>query len=59
MAIVTGAGSQIGFGKAIVMTLAKEGCNIDASDVDLEGAKKTAADVEAIDQLVSFSGSIS
>lgn len=47
-AIVTGAGSQIGFGKAIVMTLAKEGCNIVASDIDLEGAKKTVAEVEAI-----------
>ncbi len=46
VAIVTGAGSQIGFGKAIAMTLAKEGCNIVASDVDLEGAKKTAADAE-------------
>lgn len=48
VAIVTGAGSQIGFGKAIAMTLAKEGCDIVATDVDLEGAKKTAADVEAL-----------
>jgi len=50
VAVVTGAGSQIGFGKAIVMGLAKEGCNIVACDVDLEGAKKTAADVESIGQ---------
>jgi 3-oxoacyl-[acyl-carrier protein] reductase len=50
VAIVTGAGSQIGFGKAIAMTLAKEGCDIVATDIDLEGAKKTAADVEAIGQ---------
>jgi len=50
VAVVTGAGSQIGFGKAIVMSLAKEGCDIVACDVDLEGSKKTAADVEAIGQ---------
>jgi 3-oxoacyl-[acyl-carrier protein] reductase len=50
VAIVTGAGSQIGFGKAIAMTLAKEGCNVVATDIDLEGAKKTAADVAAMGQ---------
>ena len=50
VAVVTGAGSQIGFGKAITMGLAQEGCDIVACDVDLEGAKKTAADVEAIGQ---------
>lgn len=47
-AIVTGAGSQIGFGRAIVRTLAKEGCNIVACDIDLEGAEKTVAEVKAI-----------
>ena len=46
-AIVTGAGSQIGFGRAIVNNLAKEGCNIVACDIDLEGAKKTAAEAQA------------
>jgi 3-oxoacyl-[acyl-carrier protein] reductase len=50
VAVVTGAGSQIGFGKAIAMGLAKEGCDIVACDVDLEGAKKTAAEAEAIGQ---------
>ena len=39
-AIVTGAGSQIGYGRGIAVTLAKEGCNIVAADLDLEGAKK-------------------
>jgi len=47
VAIVTGAGSQIGFGKAIALTLAKEGCDIVAADKDLEGAEKTAAEVKA------------
>ena len=48
VAIVTGAGSQIGFGKAICLTLAKEGCDIIASDIDFEGAKKTATEVETL-----------
>jgi NAD(P)-dependent dehydrogenase (short-subunit alcohol dehydrogenase family) len=48
VALVTGAGSQIGYGKGIVLTLAKEGCDIIAADVDLEGAKRTAAEVEAL-----------
>jgi NAD(P)-dependent dehydrogenase (short-subunit alcohol dehydrogenase family) len=48
VAIVTGAGSQIGFGKAIAMTLAKEGCDVVATDVDLEGARQTATDIKAL-----------
>jgi NAD(P)-dependent dehydrogenase (short-subunit alcohol dehydrogenase family) len=48
VALVTGAGSQIGYGKGIALTLAKEGCDIIANDVDLEGAKQTAAEVEAL-----------
>jgi NAD(P)-dependent dehydrogenase (short-subunit alcohol dehydrogenase family) len=48
VALVTGAGSQIGFGKGIVMTLARDGCNIIASDVNLEGAKQTASEVNAL-----------
>jgi NAD(P)-dependent dehydrogenase (short-subunit alcohol dehydrogenase family) len=47
IALVTGAGSQIGYGKAIVLTLAEEGCNVAVADIDLEGAKKTAAEAEA------------
>ncbi len=45
VALVTGAGSQIGFGKTIVLTLAGEGCDIIVNDKDLKGAEKTAADV--------------
>jgi 2-hydroxycyclohexanecarboxyl-CoA dehydrogenase len=48
VAIVTGAGSQIGFGHTITLTLANEGCDIVATDVDLEGAKKTAAEIKAL-----------
>ena len=45
VALVTGTGSQIGFGKAIALTLAKEGCDVICNDIDLEGAEKTAAEV--------------
>jgi len=45
VALVTGAGSQIGFGKAIAVTLAREGCDVIVNDIDLEGAEKTAAEV--------------
>jgi len=47
-ALVTGAGSQVGFGKAICLTLAKEGCDIAASDIDLENTQKTADEVKAL-----------
>lgn len=48
VAVVTGAGSQVGFGRAICLTLAEEGCHIVATDIDIEGAKKTAAEVETL-----------
>jgi NAD(P)-dependent dehydrogenase (short-subunit alcohol dehydrogenase family) len=48
VALVTGAGSQIGFGKAIALVLARDGCDIIASDIDVEGVKQTAAEVEAL-----------
>lgn len=48
VALVTGAGSQRGFGKGIVMTLAKEGCDIVAADIDLRGAEQTASEVKAL-----------
>jgi 3-oxoacyl-[acyl-carrier protein] reductase len=48
VALVTGAGSQIGYGKGAALILAKEGCHIVIGDIDLEGAKKTAAEVEAL-----------
>src|SRR4030043_115107 len=48
VALVTGAGSQIGYGKAIAITLAEEGCDIIAADIDLPGAKQTASQVESL-----------
>jgi 3-oxoacyl-[acyl-carrier protein] reductase len=48
VALVTGAGSQIGFGKGIALTLAREGCDIIVNDVDSEGAEKTAAEVKSL-----------
>jgi len=48
VAVVTGAGSQIGFGKGIAVTLAKEGCDLVVNDINLEGARKTADEIEAL-----------
>jgi NAD(P)-dependent dehydrogenase (short-subunit alcohol dehydrogenase family) len=48
VALVTGAGSQIGFGKAIALTLAKEGCDVVVSDINIQGAEQTAAEVRAL-----------
>jgi 2-hydroxycyclohexanecarboxyl-CoA dehydrogenase len=47
IALVTGTGSQIGFGRGIALFLASEGCDIISADMDLEGARKTAAEVMA------------
>jgi NAD(P)-dependent dehydrogenase (short-subunit alcohol dehydrogenase family) len=47
VALVTGTGSQIGFGRGIALFLAQEGCDIISVDMDLEGAEKTAASVVA------------
>jgi len=48
VALITGAGSQRGFGKGIALTLAKEGCDVIISDIDLKGAQLTAAAVKAV-----------
>lgn len=48
VALVTGAGSQIGYGKGEALILAQEGCDIIAASKNLEGAKQTAAEVEAL-----------
>jgi 3-oxoacyl-[acyl-carrier protein] reductase len=48
VALVTGAGSQIGYGKGEALALAKEGCDLILADIDLEGTQKTAAEVEAL-----------
>lgn len=47
VALVTGGGSQIGMGKTIALTLAREGCDIIVTDIDMEGAEKTAAEINA------------
>lgn len=48
VALVTGAGSQIGFGKAICLTLAQEGADIVVNDINLDDAEKTAAAVKSL-----------
>jgi len=48
IALVTGVGSQVGIGKAIALALAKEGCDIIATDIDLEGAQKTGDEIKAL-----------
>src|SRR4030042_422466 len=48
VALVTGAGSQIGYGKAIALTREEEGCHIIAADIDFAGAKQTAQEVESL-----------
>jgi NAD(P)-dependent dehydrogenase (short-subunit alcohol dehydrogenase family) len=48
IALVTGTASQVGFGKAICLVLAQEGCDIVAADLDLAGAQKTAGEVEKL-----------
>jgi S-adenosylhomocysteine hydrolase len=40
VALITGVGSQIGFGRGITLTLVREGCDIIVNDVDIERAKK-------------------
>jgi NAD(P)-dependent dehydrogenase (short-subunit alcohol dehydrogenase family) len=47
VALVTGAGSQTGMGKAIAMTLAKEGCDVIITDIDREGLDKTAVELKS------------
>ncbi len=49
VALVTGAGSQIGFGHAIALLLAKEGCAaVAVTDVNLADVKKTAEAVKKV-----------
>ena len=48
IALVTGAGSPIGFGRAIATTLAEEGCHVICADLNLEWAQETAGLVEAL-----------
>lgn len=48
VALVTGAGSQIGFGKEIAVALAREGCAaVAVTDINLDDAKLTCEAVKA------------
>jgi 3-oxoacyl-[acyl-carrier protein] reductase len=46
VALITGAGSQTGQGKAIGLYLSKEGCSVAACDTDLDGAEKTVMEIQ-------------
>jgi NAD(P)-dependent dehydrogenase (short-subunit alcohol dehydrogenase family) len=48
IAIVTGAGSQKGFGRGIALTLAREGCNLVVTDIDAAGMEKTAEEIRKL-----------
>jgi NAD(P)-dependent dehydrogenase (short-subunit alcohol dehydrogenase family) len=48
VALVTGTGSQIGFGRSIAIYLAKEGCDVVGADINIEGAEKVAAEIKAL-----------
>jgi 2-hydroxycyclohexanecarboxyl-CoA dehydrogenase len=49
VALVTGAGSQIGFGKEIALSLAREGCAaVGVTDINLDDAKLTCEAVKAL-----------
>jgi 3-oxoacyl-[acyl-carrier protein] reductase len=48
VALITGAGSQVGFGKGTALVLAAEGCDVIVNDIDLAGAEQTAAEIKAL-----------
>jgi len=49
VALVTGAGSQVGFGKEIALLLAKEGCDaVAVTDINLDDVRKTAAAIKKL-----------
>jgi 2-hydroxycyclohexanecarboxyl-CoA dehydrogenase len=51
VALVTGAGSQIGFGKQIALLLAKEGCDaVAVTDINIDDAKLTAEEIKKLGQ---------
>jgi 3-oxoacyl-[acyl-carrier protein] reductase len=48
IAIVTGAASKRGIGRATALTLAREGADVVVSDVDFEGAEKVVDEIKTL-----------
>ncbi len=48
VALITGSGSQLGFGHATAVTMAKAGADIIVNDINLETAEMTAAEIKAL-----------
>ncbi|MFH1647555.1 MAG: glucose 1-dehydrogenase [Chloroflexota bacterium] len=48
IAMVTGAGSPVGFGRGIALTLARYGCDVIVNDVDEAAVRKTAGEIEKL-----------
>lgn len=48
IALVTGAGSAIGFGRGIALALAREGCILAVNDINLDEAKQTASEIKKL-----------
>jgi NAD(P)-dependent dehydrogenase (short-subunit alcohol dehydrogenase family) len=46
IALVTGTGSQVGFGRGVALFLAQEGCDVICADIDFAGAQKTSAEIK-------------
>lgn len=47
VSLVTGSGSAIGYGRGIAKSLAQEGCAVVVADINEEGAKKVARELES------------
>ena len=48
IALVTGPASPTGYGRSIALALAFEGCDLALADIDLEGAQRTAAEIQKL-----------
>jgi 3-oxoacyl-[acyl-carrier protein] reductase len=48
IALVTGSGSPIGYGRVIATTLAEEGCDVICADLNVAWAEETAAMIESL-----------
>ena len=48
VAVVTGAGSKRGIGRETALALAGRGADVVVADMDLEGAKRVAGEIEAL-----------